>query len=163
MLACIHQSPNPMKYHLIALSLSILSLTACNLENVKDSQVQKLAAEKNVPELVSRYINQPPSFGTDQAAEALGDLGDPKAVEPLAKLLSTPLPSGAGSPEIKARSAAAIALGKLKDARAIKPLAANVKHKSPYWFRWERYASDVDPSPQGARESNDGVSVFELW
>jgi hypothetical protein len=120
-----------MKYRFIALSLTILSLTACNLDNIKDSKVQKLAAEKNVPELINAYINKSPTFGTDQAAEALGDLGDPKAIEPLAKLLTTSVPSGDSSVEIKARAAAAIALGKLKDARAIKPLSVNVKHRNP--------------------------------
>lgn len=117
-----------MKHHIIATSLLFLTLTACNLDKVKDSKVQRLAAEKNVKELIDGYIKKPPTFATDQAAEALGNLGDKQAVEPLIAVLNTPVSSSASSAEIKTHAAAAIALGKLKDTRAVKPLVANVKH-----------------------------------
>ncbi|MEA5598193.1 HEAT repeat domain-containing protein [Rivularia sp. UHCC 0363] len=117
-----------MKHHIIANSLLFLTLTACNLDKIKDSNVQRLTAEKNVKELIDNYIRQPPTFGTDQAAEALGNLGDKQAVDPLITVLNTPVNPSASSPETKTHVAAAIALGKLKDTRAIKPLVANVKH-----------------------------------
>jgi HEAT repeats/PBS lyase HEAT-like repeat len=120
-----------MKYSIIAASLLALTLTACNLDKVKDSKVQRLAAEKNVKELIDAYIKQPPTFGTDQAAEALGNLGDKQAVEPLIAVLNTPVNPAESAPEIKTHAAAAIALGKLKDTRAVKPLVANIKHSSP--------------------------------
>ncbi|KOP23937.1 hypothetical protein AMR41_23645 [Hapalosiphon sp. MRB220] len=120
-----------MKHHIIATSLLFLTLSACNLDNVKDSKVQRLADEKNVKELIDAYIKKPPTFGTDQAAEALGNLGDKQAVEPLIAVLNTPVKASASSAEIKTHAAAAIALGKLKDTRAVKPLVANVNHRSP--------------------------------
>jgi HEAT repeat protein len=95
---------------------------------VKDSKVQRLAAENNVKGLIDDYIKQPPTFGTDQAVEVLGKLGDKQAVEPLIILLNTPVNSSASSVETKAHAAAAIALGKLKDTRAVKALVANVKN-----------------------------------
>ncbi|RUT04429.1 hypothetical protein DSM106972_046570 [Dulcicalothrix desertica PCC 7102] len=116
------------KHYIIIVSLLTLTLGACNLDKVKDSQVQRLAAEKNVQGLVENYIKKPATFGTDQAAEALGNLGDKQAVEPLVTLLNTPVKSSASSAEIKTHAAAALALGKLKDTRAVKALVANVKH-----------------------------------
>lgn len=118
-----------MKRYLITSSLVLLTLTACNLENVKDSKVQRLEAEKNVKELIV-YLKTPERFGADQAAEALGKLGDKQAVEPLIAVLASPSLSSESSVQIKTRKAAAIALGKLQDTRAIKPLAAAVKHKN---------------------------------
>jgi HEAT repeats/PBS lyase HEAT-like repeat len=120
-----------MKHHIIATSLLVLTLTACNLDKVKDSKVQRLAAEKNVKGLIDDYIKQPPTFGTDQAAEALGNLGNKQAVEPLITVLNTPVNPSASSPETKTHAAAAIALGKLKDTRAVKALVANVKNPNP--------------------------------
>ncbi|MBD2214120.1 HEAT repeat domain-containing protein [Nostoc linckia FACHB-104] len=117
-----------MKHHIIATCLLFLTLSACNLGAVKDSKVQRLADEKNVKELIAAYIQKPPTFGTDQAAEALGNLGDKLAVEPLIAVLNTPVKASASSAEIKTHAAAAIALGKLKDTRAVKPLVANVNH-----------------------------------
>lgn len=95
---------------------------------MKDSKVQRLAAENNVKGLIDDYIKQPPTFGTDQAVEVLGKLGDKQAVEPLIILLNTPVNPSASSVETKAHAAAAIALGKLKDTRAVKALVANVKN-----------------------------------
>jgi HEAT repeat protein len=82
--------------------------------------------------LLFSYIKQSPSFGTDQAAEALGNLGDKQAVEPLIAVLNSSVNpySSSSSPDVKTHAAAAIALGKLKDKRALKPLIANVKHSN---------------------------------
>lgn len=98
-----------MKHHIIATSLLCLTLTACDLDKVKDSKVQRLAAERNVKELIDAYIKKPPTFGTDQAAEALGNLGDKQAVEPLIAVLNSPVNFSASSAEIKTHAAAAMA------------------------------------------------------
>ena len=116
------------KHHIIVASLFALTLGACNLDNIKDSKVQRLTTERDVKGLIDNYIKKTPTFGTDQAAEALGNLGDKQAVEPLMTLLKTPIKSSASSAEIKASAAAALALGKLQDTRAVKSLVANVKH-----------------------------------
>lgn len=121
-----------MKHNIIAISLIVLTLNACNLENVKDSKVKRLAEEKNVKALIDDYIKKPPSFGTDQAAEALGNLGDKQAIEPLIAVLNNPVNrySSSSSADVKTHAAAAIALGKLKDIRAVKPLMSNVNHSN---------------------------------
>lgn len=118
-----------MKRHLITSSLVLLTLSACNLENVKSSEVQRLEAEKNVKELIV-YLQKPNAFRADQAAEALGNLGDKQAVEPLIAVLKSPSKSYESSSQIKTRKAAAIALGKLQDFRAIPPLTAAVMHEN---------------------------------
>jgi hypothetical protein len=111
-----------MKRQFILSSLIFLSLTACNLENVKDHKVQELAAAKNVPELIA-YAGQPnPSFGAAQAVEALGDIGDKQAISPLLTMLERVGSASESSAAINRRLAAAQALGKFQDDRIFLPL-----------------------------------------
>jgi HEAT repeat protein len=56
------------------------------------------------------------------AAEVLGKIGDPRAVEPLIAALK--------DAEWRVRAAAAYALGKIKDPRAVEPLIAALKNES---------------------------------
>ena len=56
------------------------------------------------------------------AAEALGEIKDPRAVEPLIAALK--------DAEWRVRAAAAYALGKIKDPRAVEPLIAALKNES---------------------------------
>jgi vesicle coat complex subunit len=59
----------------------------------------------------------------EEAAETLGELKDPRAVEPLIKALK--------DKDSRVRSEAAIALGKLRDPRAVEPLIEALKDKDP--------------------------------
>lgn len=65
-----------------------------------------------------------------QAAEALGELGDPAAVEPLIQTLNTWVT--AGTNDLDEIGTVAVALGKLGDARAVEPLIAALQAK-----RWK--------------------------
>ena len=61
----------------------------------------------------------------ERAAAALGDIGDPRAVEPLIVALGNP------GNHASARSAAAEALGKLRDERAVQPLITALRGTRP--------------------------------
>ncbi len=111
-----------MKRQFILSSLFVLSLTACSLENVKDPKVQKLATEKNVPGLIAYASDKYPGFGEVQAVEALGEIGDKQAVEPLIGMLKRASSGSESSGEIDRRQAAATVLAKFKDERAFQPL-----------------------------------------
>lgn len=102
----------------IFLSLLLLTTTACG---GKDSRITKLESEKNVTELVSLLQKQ--DSVSSQAAEALGNIGDKQAVEPLIKALS--------NEDKIIRESAATALGKIKDTRAVQPLLTTLKDKVP--------------------------------
>jgi HEAT repeat protein len=112
-----------MKRQFILSSLLVLGLTACSLENVKDSKVQELAAEKNVSGLIAYASEKYPSFGAAQAVEALGEIGDKQAVEPLIGMLQQSS-SPESSSESNRRQAAAKVLAQFKDERAFEPLVA---------------------------------------
>ncbi|MDJ0620105.1 MAG: HEAT repeat domain-containing protein [Calothrix sp. MO_192.B10] len=102
----------------IFLGLLLLTTTACGGQ---DSRITKLESEKNVTELVSLLQKQ--DSLSAQAAEALGNIGDKQAVQPLITALSS---------EDKAiRENAATALGKIKDTRAVQPLLKALKDKVP--------------------------------
>ncbi|MEM7555553.1 MAG: HEAT repeat domain-containing protein [Cyanobacteria bacterium P01_A01_bin.84] len=95
----------------VTMGLLLLTMTGCGV-----SRVKKLETEKNVTQLVT--ILQENSYSSDEAATALGNIGDKQAVEPLILALK----SGKG----KVAARAAIALGKIKDNRAVKPLMTAV-------------------------------------
>ncbi|MHB8958933.1 MAG: HEAT repeat domain-containing protein [Candidatus Limnocylindrales bacterium] len=82
------------------------------------------AVETLIPFLASGYVND-----RDDAAEALGEIGDPRAVEPLIAALA----DGAGDLGLDCsqgtRKAAAEALGRIGDARAIGPLVAALEDR----------------------------------
>jgi len=108
------------------------------------TDVKKLKETRNVPGLILALKNKDPTVQYD-AAEALGDIGDIRAVEPLSTALGTSEYSGVrwksaealakiGSPAVEAligalrnadddvRWKAAIALGEIGDIRAVDPL-----------------------------------------
>ena len=86
--------------------------------------VNNPALRAKIVEAFLALINLPPSneYGPSryQAATALGDMGDRRAVEPLISILK--------DPGWMIRSEAAISLGKLKDRKAIPALEALLSH-----------------------------------
>lgn len=70
-------------------------------------------------------------YDQKRAAETLGELGNPAAVEPLIQVLQTWVADG--SNKLDEVGAAAQALGKLGDARAVEPLITALQTK-----KWER-------------------------
>jgi HEAT repeat protein len=81
-------------------------------------KLQKLVENKDVGGLI-KALREKNSSDRSNAASALGQLGDPGAVEPLCQSLQD------GESEV--RSSAANALGKIRDSRAVEPLCAMLK------------------------------------
>jgi HEAT repeat protein len=143
----IPQNCRKKKYNLylmafIVAELSFLERFTC--AGFFGTDVKKLKETRNVQGLILALKNRDPKIQYD-AAEALGDLGDNRAVEPLATALKNDEFSGVrwkaaealskmGSPAVPAligalrhddddvRWKAAIALGEIGDPRAIEPL-----------------------------------------
>lgn len=113
--------------------------------------INKLKANRDVPGLIKALGYQKDTYGVMRrtAAETLGAIGDPRAVEPLIAALADervritaiealgtigdpravdPLVSTLNDPERYRREAAAKALGTIGDPRAIEPLIAVVKN-----------------------------------
>ncbi len=97
-----------MKHQLICFSLLLLTVIGCG----KDARLTQLESQKDVKGLIA--LLQQDALAAD-AAQALGDLANKQAVEPLIAALKN-------APEKKTRRSAAEALGKMKDARAVQPL-----------------------------------------
>ncbi|HEY9736768.1 MAG TPA: HEAT repeat domain-containing protein [Trichocoleus sp.] len=97
------------------LLLLILAFTAATAEA---GQIRRLEADKDIPALVA--ILQKEEAFAENAAEALGNIGDSNAVEPLITALKT-------SEDSDIRRESAIALGKLQDSQAADPLIASLK------------------------------------
>ncbi len=102
----------------VLLGVLLITTTACDQKN---SQVKKLESEKNVTELISLLQKQ--DSLSSQAAEALGNIGEKQAVQPLITSLS--------DQDKNVRENAAIALGKIKDTSAVQPLLKTLKDKVP--------------------------------
>lgn len=78
--------------------------------------VEKLKAKRDVPGLIKALDYQPDGSVRKAAAEALGEIGDPGAFEPLVIALK--------KNDRFVRQSTARALGKIGDARAVEPLIA---------------------------------------
>jgi HEAT repeat protein len=76
------------------------------------------AQNQRVDELILKLGSSDPG-ARSQAAAALGEIGDPRAVEPLIAAL--------GDTHSAVQQAAASALGQIKDVRAVEPLLATLK------------------------------------
>ncbi len=113
--------------------------------------IEKLKAKGDVPGLIKVLGYQKDAYGVMRraAAETLGQIGDPRAVEPLIAALRDdgvrmaaiealgqirdpravePLAAALNDREYSCREAAAEALGKIGDPRAIEPLVAALRH-----------------------------------
>jgi len=84
--------------------------------------VQKLEAKGNVKGLIKALRYEKSPFIRHDAVEALGKIGDHRAVEPLITVLKDKSFFG--------RKAAAIALGEIGDSRAVDPLIGALKDKN---------------------------------
>ena len=110
------------------------------------SNIEELKANKDVEGLISALKDKDPNVRGD-AAEALGKIGDSRAVEPLIEVLNDivefiaidslrKIGEPAVEPLIKAlknkdtliRSGAVRALGELRDKRAVEPLTEALKY-----------------------------------
>jgi len=120
-----------LKKCLIFVVLLLLVGCGTTLKNVRKYQEQR-DVEKLIAALKER--NWGNRIGME-AAKALGEIKDPRAVEPLiAALKDDDLPS--------VQMEAAKALGELKDPRAVEPLIAAVKPES--WI-WDARSETLDP------------------
>jgi hypothetical protein len=79
------------------------------------------AATNDVSKLIRQLKDSKNWRVRDNAAEALGETKDPRAVEPLIEALT-------GDPHLNIKGSAAVALGKIKDPRAVEPLIKALKH-----------------------------------
>jgi len=105
--------------------------------------VQKLGDEKLLNSLIEKLKDQDPRV-REKAAKTLGEIKDPRAVEPLIDAMRGKLPySGANKYVVQAlvageysyvREAAAEALGEIRDPRAVEPLIDALKDIN-YKFR----------------------------
>ena len=86
--------------------------------------VDKLKAKRDVTSLIKALAYQKDSLVRWLAAEALGNLGDARAVEPLIAALK--------DSDSSVRQRAAEALGKLRDTRAVEPLITALKDRDSY-------------------------------
>jgi len=102
---------------------AIRGLTSKN-KTIQNLSLKFLNAEgKDRIEVLVEALKDENSSVRESAAEALGELKDPRAVEPLIEALKDKEPAVQGS--------AAKALGKLKDPRAVEPLIEALKDKEP--------------------------------
>lgn len=95
------------------------------------SKVEKLKADNDVSGLIDILVNGD-DIEKSSAAEALGELGDKRAVETLILALRYA--------DIVVRTQACLALGKLKDTRAVEPLISSLKDQM---YTVRRTASEV--------------------
>ena len=86
------------------------------LFDMGELNVTVLKLRKDVDGLVRALGSEKDSDAREAAADALGEIGDPKAVEPLIAALK--------DPDDDVREAAAEALGRIGDPRAVDPLNA---------------------------------------
>jgi HEAT repeat protein len=84
--------------------------------------VEKLKTQRDVMGLVKALSYSKNQEVQRQAAEALGQVGDARAVEPLVVTLQDPYST------VRLQVAAAESLGKIGDGRAVEPLVAALKH-----------------------------------
>jgi HEAT repeat protein len=131
-------------YQIVFVSSGLFSLERLTCTGFFGTDVKKLKETRNVHRLILALKNKDPTVQYD-AAEALGDIGDKRAVEPLATALCNGEYSGVrwkaaealskiGPPAVEAligalrnadddvRWKAAIALGEIGDIRAVDPL-----------------------------------------
>ncbi len=117
--------------------------------------VEKMEARKNVKGLIKALGYRKCSLVQEAAARVLGEIGDPRAVEPLISALKDkvwvvrglaaealgklgdsravePLINALKDEDLDVRGAAAEALGKLGDSRAVEPLISALKDKESY-------------------------------
>lgn len=106
----------------LLLTLLGFHLVTTSAEHLASAQqkVAQLESQKNVKELITTLQQRGQS--AQFAAQALGNLGDQQAVEPLITALKT-------APELDTRRNAATALGKLQDPRAVPPLTDALQDK----------------------------------
>ncbi|GAB4505354.1 MAG: hypothetical protein Fur0043_23490 [Anaerolineales bacterium] len=88
--------------------------------------IEKMKARRDVRGLI-RALKYDKDWIRCDAAYALGDVGDARAVKPLISILK--------DREFKVRQAAIVALGRLGDARAVQPLATMLEDKQPWGLR----------------------------
>jgi HEAT repeat protein len=91
-------------------------------EDKRPEELQTLIQfhDKRALPLLVKLLDSDAAAVAGPAATELGELADPAAVEPLAKLVVKPVPRGTAAEVVKAN--AIKALGKLKDTRAVEPL-----------------------------------------
>jgi HEAT repeat protein len=117
--------------------------------------VEKLERNKDIESLIKALNYQTDSHVRENAAKALGNIGDPKSIEPLIAALK--------DDEFNVRKNAAEALGKM-GTPAVKPLIAALKSlDDEVRYNAVRALGDIgDPSAidslnSAMRDSNDGV------
>src|SRR5918992_1772138 len=102
------------------------------IEELPFERIRRLQRDGDVTSLIAELSN-PASFGPigvrGWAARALGKLGDPRAIEPLARLLKE------DSSEL-VRSTAARSLGQIGDSRAVPDLLAALDDESDLVRTW---------------------------
>jgi HEAT repeat protein len=131
-------------YMIVFVSSGLSFLERFTCAGIFGTDVKKLKETRNVKGLILALKNKDPTVQYD-AAEALGDIGDKRAVDPLANALCNDEYSGVrwkaaealskiGAPAVEAligalrnaeddvRWKAAIALGEIRDKRAVDPL-----------------------------------------
>jgi len=84
--------------------------------------IQKLKEERNINKLINALLYKKLDVVIKDAAEALGEIGDPRAVEPLIATMK--------DINIDWRHKAVEALGKIGDIRAVEPLIAAMNDKN---------------------------------
>ena len=86
--------------------------------------IDELIEEGDVDRLIAAALRDEDCWVCLRAAEALGKIGDPRAVEPLITAL--------GSADWNVRGNAALALGGIDDKRSVEPLIAVLGDEEPY-------------------------------
>jgi HEAT repeat protein len=94
--------------------------------------VEKMKARRDVKGLIKALGYKKDEYVRRYTARALGEIKDPRAVEPLIAALK--------DAEWIVREAAAYALGEIKDPRAVEPLIAALKDENEYVRKAAAYA-----------------------
>ena len=110
----------------VVLVVQILGLLLSIFKKMTTPKVETLKARKDIKGLIKALRYRKDEGVRQAAAEVLGKIGDPRAVEPLIAALK--------DAEWIVREAAAKALGKIGDTRAVEPLIAALKDQNS-WAR----------------------------
>jgi HEAT repeat protein len=103
----------------VVLVVQILGLLLSIFKKMTTPKVETLKARKDIKGLIKALRYRKDEGVRQAAARALGEIKDPRAVEPLSAALK--------DERFSVRQAAAEALGKIKDPRAVEPLSAALK------------------------------------
>ena len=103
----------------VVLVVQILGLLLSIFKKMTTPKVETLKARKDIKGLIKALRYRKDEGVRQVAARALGEIKDPRAVEPLSAALK--------DAEWRVRLAAAEALGEIKDPRAVEPLSAALK------------------------------------